>query len=74
MQPTVATIDSVTGVATAVANGTATITATVDGVIGQGTLTVSAGGFASSPLCPTLRRDAGKHLPRHCSRDSRYAR
>jgi len=44
MQPTVATIDSVTGVATAVANGTATITATVDGVIGQGTLTVAQAG------------------------------
>src|SRR5258705_12557111 len=33
MQPPVATIDSVPGAATAVAKGTVTITATVDGVI-----------------------------------------
>jgi len=37
----VATVDAGTGVATAVANGTATITATVDGIAGQATLTVA---------------------------------
>lgn len=53
LQPAVATIDSLTGVATAVANGTATITAAVDGVTGQGTLIVAQMGaqlaFAIQP-------------------------
>jgi uncharacterized protein YjdB len=50
--PGVATVDAVTGLATAITIGTATITATTGGVSGAGSLTV-----VSLPT-PTLRQDA----------------
>jgi alpha-tubulin suppressor-like RCC1 family protein len=62
MQPTVATIDSVTGVATAVANGTTTITATTDGVTGRGTLIVAQVGAQLGYLVQPSNATAGQAL------------
>jgi len=61
-QPAVATVDAGTGVATAVANGTATITATVDGIAGQATLTVAQAGAQLAFIAPPPDGTAGQAL------------